>query len=412
MRCHIGYGWEDKSFYFEDPNNIDCLVCHDNTETYFKQSGKAGMPATAETANAQFQVPDYNYVAQNVGLPKRNNCGICHYFGGGGNNVKHGDLEVALNSCSRDVDVHMAVDGADMQCTDCHLTRNHNIKGKLYSVSAANANRISCEQCHTNQPHDNRIVDAHTEKVSCQACHIHEYAKVNATKLWWDWSTAGRLNNDGSSITENDADGNHNYLSIKGSFVWDDHVVPEYYWFNGTADHYLLDDTVSVEPVKINTLFGSYADSSSKIIPVKPHRGRQPYDPVNKSLISMRLWAENVGDGAFWKDYDWDKGAKLGMEYMERPFSGEIDFIETEVLWPVNHMVSPKEQTVSCKECHSRDGRLANLDDFYMPGKTYNAYVDWFGMGVLILAILGVVSHGIGRMVFHLIDVQKNKKKA
>ena len=34
--CHIGYGWKDTSFDFTDPNNIDCLVCHDQTGTYKK----------------------------------------------------------------------------------------------------------------------------------------------------------------------------------------------------------------------------------------------------------------------------------------------------------------------------------------------------------------------------------------
>jgi hypothetical protein len=50
MRCHIGYGWEDKSFDFNDPRNIDCLVCHDKTDTYKKIKGGAGWPATAENA--------------------------------------------------------------------------------------------------------------------------------------------------------------------------------------------------------------------------------------------------------------------------------------------------------------------------------------------------------------------------
>ena len=35
MRCHIGYGWNDKDFDFTASRNVDCLVCHDNTDTYF-----------------------------------------------------------------------------------------------------------------------------------------------------------------------------------------------------------------------------------------------------------------------------------------------------------------------------------------------------------------------------------------
>ncbi len=35
-RCHIGYGWQDKTFDFTNEYNIDCLICHDNTGTYEK----------------------------------------------------------------------------------------------------------------------------------------------------------------------------------------------------------------------------------------------------------------------------------------------------------------------------------------------------------------------------------------
>lgn len=398
MRCHIGLGWEDKSFDFSDSKNVDCLVCHDQTKTYLKKSGEAGLPATVENATLAFPVPNYNYIAQNVGLPKKFNCGICHFYGGGGNNVKHGDLEEALLSCSFEVDVHMASDSLDMNCIDCHKTEKHNITGKLYSVSSENKNRATCEECHTSTPHMDRILDEHYYKVACQTCHIPKYAKVNATKMYWDWSSAGRLDDEGNPISESDADGNHNYLSIKGNFVWDDNVVPEYYWFNGTADHYLNSDTISEIPVKINTLFGSYKDADSKIWPVKVHRGKQIYDTENNTLINLKLHAREKGEGAFWKDFDYDTAAYLGMKYNERPYSGSYDFVESEAYWPINHMVSPKEETLDCKECHSREGRLSGITDFYLPGRDFSAVVDYGGIGLIILSLLGVIAHGIIRM--------------
>lgn len=408
MRCHIGYGWNDKSFDFEEPRNIDCLVCHDNTGTYFKQKGKAGMPATDETADKFYSVPDYNYISANVGLPKRENCGICHFYGGGGNNVKHGDLEEALLDCSREIDVHMSTEGPNMQCTDCHLTENHNIKGKLYSVSAMNKNRIGCEQCHTNEPHQNRIYDNHIDKVACQTCHIPTYAKGNATKLWWDWSTAGKTKN-GEAYHESDVDGNHNYLTIKGNFVWDDNVEPEYYWFNGTADHYVTGDKIEEIPLKINELIGNYNDPEAKIWPVKVHRGKQIYDTGTNELINLKLWAQFEGEGAFWKDFDFDTAAMLGMEYVGREYSGNYDFVRSDAYWPLNHQVAPKEHTLSCKECHSRDGRLANLNDFYMPGKSHSTFIDRVGIFAVILSILGVGSHAMGRYVYSLKRKKENK---
>ena len=82
-KCHIGYGMDEKGLSFTDANNIDCLVCHDNTETYAKASNQGGAPV---------MTLDFNKIAENVGPPKRTNCGVCHFFGGGGDNVKHGDL--------------------------------------------------------------------------------------------------------------------------------------------------------------------------------------------------------------------------------------------------------------------------------------------------------------------------------
>ena len=35
-QCHIGIGWNDKTFNFGNPKNIDCLACHDQTGTYKK----------------------------------------------------------------------------------------------------------------------------------------------------------------------------------------------------------------------------------------------------------------------------------------------------------------------------------------------------------------------------------------
>ncbi len=97
-RCHIGYGYADKSFDFNEPTNIDCLVCHDLTGSYKKGKGMAGYPDPSV---------NLNYVSTHVGSPSRDNCGVCHFWGGGGNNVKHGDLEKSLLDCSREVDVHM-----------------------------------------------------------------------------------------------------------------------------------------------------------------------------------------------------------------------------------------------------------------------------------------------------------------
>jgi octaheme c-type cytochrome (tetrathionate reductase family) len=391
-KCHIGFGMTKKMNTYTDPQNIDCLVCHDNTETYVKGDELGGYPdPTVDLGN----------IARQVGKPTRSNCGVCHFYGGGGNNVKHGDLEEAMFEPTKDIDVHMAAEGPDFECSQCHKTENHVIKGKVYSLSSMNRDRSSCEQCHGETPHDADILNEHTLKVACQTCHIPVYAKVNSTKTEWDWSTAGRLKN-GEPFEEDDSLGNHTYLSIKGTFKWGRELKPDYIWFNGTASHYLLGDQIidTSNPLILNTLNGSYSDKNSKIIPVKIHSAVQPYDPVNKILIQPKLFSDSTGAGAFWKDFDWKRASEVGMKEVNLPFSGRLSFIKTKMYWPVNHMVSSKEKSVQCIECHTIDNsRLAGLTDFYMPARDHNKFIESTGTGIIILTLLGVIVHGAVRIV-------------
>ncbi|MCD4723947.1 MAG: tetrathionate reductase family octaheme c-type cytochrome [Bacteroidales bacterium] len=399
-RCHIGYGWVDQSFDFKEPTNVDCLICHDKTGTYQKEKGNGGYPKASV---------DLNYVSTHVGSPGRDNCGVCHFWGGGGNNVKHGDLEISLLDCTLEVDVHMATEGENMSCVDCHVTEKHQMAGKLYALSSENKSRATCEQCHTNKPHNDKIIDDHNLRVACQTCHIPVYAKVNDTKMYWDWSSAGELDEHGEAFHEPDVDGNHKYMSIKGTFVWANHVIPEYYWFNGIADHQLISDQIDTIPVQMNRLMGSYRDKGlfqeseqpSKIWPVKVHRGKQIYDMVNNTLVQPKLWAKEKGKNAFWLDFDWDASVKEGMAYLELPYSGEYGFVETEMYWPLNHMVSPASQSLKCIDCHTRNNsRLANLNDFYLPGRDTNWQVEASGITLIILSLIGVIIHAIFRVIF------------
>lgn len=390
-KCHIGYGMTNDQYDFNNARNVDCMVCHDNSDLYLKGSSTAGYPD---------REVNLTLVAQSVGTPEKINCGSCHFYSGGGNNVKHGDLEAAQLACDREVDVHMAANGMNMSCVECHAGENHQIKGRLYSVSSTNTNRATCEQCHTSTPHFDDILNRHNAKVSCQACHIPEYAKVNPTKMSWYWSDAGKLRN-GEPYQEFNNDSTQEYQSIKGSFTWAKNVKPDYIWFNGTADHYLLGDTIKSVPVQMNTLFGSHEDPESKIFPVKIHLGDQIYDKKYNILIQPKVFAENKGDSAYWKDFNWETASAAGMKRVGLPFSGEYDFVETEMYWPINHMVAPKEHTVGCAECHTRseDGRLASLAGFYLPGRDYNKPLDFLGTLMFFGALAGVIVHAAIRIL-------------
>ena len=85
---------------------------------------------------------------------------------------------------------------------------------------------------------------------------------------------------------------------------------------------------------------------------------------------------------------------------MNLPFSGKLSFIQTEMYWPINHMVSSKDKSVNCTECHTRDNsRLSGLRDFYMPARDYSKVIDNAGIGILILSFIGVFSHGTLRII-------------
>lgn len=103
------------------------------------------------------------------------------------------------------------------------------------------------------------------------------------------------------------------------------------------------------------------------------------------------------GSGAFWAHYDWQLALESGMESAGLPFSGEYDFVETSYVFPTTHMVAPKENAISCEECHSKNGRLANLGGFYMPGRDNSKLINFFGWTAVIGSLAGIFIHGLGR---------------
>ncbi|GAB6095981.1 tetrathionate reductase family octaheme c-type cytochrome [Desulfatiferula olefinivorans] len=418
--CHAGYGWADKTFDFTDQSRVDCLVCHEQTGTYKKYPTKAGYPVDRPTVFPEnkvlFQPPDYAAVARSVSLPGRNNCGVCHFYGGGGDGVKHGDLDSSLFKPSKSLDVHMGIDGQDFSCTRCHTTTLHNIAGRVYNTPAAQdrqslvdndlISKITCESCHTATPHKkNKKANDHTDKVACQSCHIPSYARVNPTKMWWDWSRGGDLK-DGKPYEEKGLEGKVVYTSKKGEMRWDRNVEPEYFWFNGSIRTLTVKDTVDpTDIVKVNEPLGRADDKHSRIFPFKVHRGRQPYDKVNKNLVIPHLFPAGPDDkAAYWKGFDWASSIKTGMAAAGQPYSGEYGFVETSYVYPITHMVAPAEDAVSCTECHRREGsRMMSLSGFYMPGRDHETIIDRLGWGILSLSLAGVLLHALGRVVSRLI---------
>ncbi len=332
--CHISYGWKDKSFDFNDGRNIDCLVCHDQTSTYKKTPTGAGMPE-----------PSVNLlkVAQSVGKSKRENCSACHFNGGGGTGVKHGDMDGSMINPTAELDVHMGAN--NFSCSDCHAGKNHAILGASHGSMAEGKNHISCIDCHSEEPHTKKLLNKHGNSIACETCHIPTFAREEATKTWWDWSTAGQ-----DKATETNAFGLSDYDKKKGNFVWEKDIVPQYYWHNGKADYYEFGDKINpLEVLELNKLNGNIKDPKSKITPFKVMHGKQIYDSENKYLIVPKLY----GKDGYWTTYDWHKASKLGMQSINLAYSGKFDFIETAMYWPINHMVPPASEALKCTSCHS-----------------------------------------------------------
>jgi octaheme c-type cytochrome (tetrathionate reductase family) len=333
--CHIGYGWQDNTFNFNDGKNIDCLICHDQTGTYKKTPTGAGMPDPGV---------DLVKVAQNVGKPTNKNCGACHFNGGGGTGVKHGDLDGSMYNPSAKLDVHMGK--LNFTCVTCHAGENHKILGASHGSMAMGENHISCADCHKKEPHKKKLLNDHLASIACETCHIPAFAREEPTKTWWDWSTAGQDKKD-----EKDKYGMSTYNKKKGDFEWDQNIVPEYRWYNGSADYYMFGDKIDPNgAVALNNLSGDKSDEKAKITPFKVMRGKQIYDSKNNYLIVPKLF----GKGGFWKTFDWNAAAILGMESINLVYSGEYSFVETEMYWPINHMVAPAEDALRCTECHTR----------------------------------------------------------
>nr|WP_242467702.1 tetrathionate reductase family octaheme c-type cytochrome [Thiocapsa imhoffii] len=416
-QCHAGYGWKDEQFDFTDETNIDCLVCHESTGTYYKVPNSSGGEACAVMFEGK-QPIDLALVAQSVTVPQRANCGACHFFGGGGDNVKHGDLSSALTAPPRSLDVHMGVDGLNFACTACHITNRHVWAGSRYQVIAKDTEGpgkpgqrrdvTSCESCHGLSPHPvdslaNFKLNDHVQSIACQTCHIPELARGGvATVTEWDWRTAGRTR-DGEGYHEagyiqGNGDHRYTYKSIKGDFRFDENIPPEYGWFDGQMRYTTIDTRFdpAAESIEINGFSGSRDDPRARIWPFKRMRTWQPFDQVNGTLVYTHLWGET--EAAYWGNYDMAAAIEKGMADFGLDYSGEFGFIETISWWPITHMVVPKEQALGCGDCHTpHDSRLATVAGVYIPGRDRNRWIDLIGILLIAGTLGGILIHGLVR---------------
>ena len=411
--CHVGYGWRDDTF-FETATEaqVDCLVCHDTSGQYEKEATGAGMPSASV---------DLLAAAKSVGRTTRASCGTCHFKGGGGDGVKHGDLDETMVHPPERVDVHMGQVG--LVCADCHKGEHHRIRGRLLPPHEDPETRVECTDCHDPAPHAEARLNAHVKSLACQTCHIPQFAVDTGTKMWWDWSYAGRdgyphdiakeltraIQTDPAAragIPEpvlalfdrvgQDEDLFTHYDKKKGLFLIARRQDPEYRWYDRTTRRYLPGERIDPNEVAVvNLPLGDARNPRAKIWPFKVHRGRQPVDTDFGHLLGPHVF----GPGGYWKEFDWPKALAEGAQASGIPFSGSYGWKTTEMFWPQNHMVSPKEEALRCVDCHGTAGRM-----------------DWAALGypgdpafvLLLLGVLAAAAHGGSRLHpdFELLDAE------
>ena len=337
-KCHVGYGLRDESKQFADePMNVDCLSCHAAEDTYAK--GKNGMPEDDV---------DLVWTAGLVGSPGRSNCGECHYKAGGGNGRK-GTLNNSLNEPERSLDVHMGGE-FNMSCSDCHKAKQHKIPGRHSSVGV-DEGIVECTDCHAAKPHAGKEmgkhIDRHVDDLKCSTCHIPTYSRAQWTRNHWDWRAVGK----GDKIIKDEKSGKPVFLPDEGIFKWEKNVKPHYSWDNGHTKRYLIGDKIEDmdKPVQLGRNLGSFDDPLSKIGPFKLFTGWQPADEEFQYLLIPK----NAGEEGIWETKEWDEPLRLGMEDVGLPFSGKFTFVETELRFRPRHEVAPKEDALTCTQCHS-----------------------------------------------------------
>lgn len=387
-QCHIGYGYADNSYDFGKTENIDCLVCHDQTGTYKKSKTAAGAPESSI---------DLRAVARSVGsrngIPQRSNCIGCHASAGGGDNVKHGDLSSSLVSTSRLYDVHMGTDGGNFSCVKCHeMNRStegdpldHGIAGMPFH-SVDEGSMKQCSDCHgdTTQAHENKDMGTlfvsmsgspQHQRLACQVCHIPKFAQQVATKTDWDWSSAGQ---DIDPIPVDPASGRATYDKKKGSFVWEYNVRPVLRVHNGKWNKTMVNvnDQYSSLPAILASPAASPTEPTAKIYPFKKMTGKQIADAGNKTLLVPHLFGTAGGENPYWVKYDWHLALQDGANYTGQTYSGAYEFVNTEMLLSVNHEVAPAVYALGkdgdCADCHSPGlidwPALGWTEDPYKPG--------------------------------------------
>jgi hypothetical protein len=351
-QCHAGYGddtnWTTSGATYDYTGDlalqrVDCLICHADIKAtgYGKITNNWGAaemqtsatcspacsgatpicvdPGTGPVCVAKDTPKMLKAAAKSVGTPDRLNCGFCHFYAGGADNVKMGDLGSPLKAPTMALDVHMgstATGGQGLVCVDCHVTQQHRIFGAGVSIGV-DEGRTACTDCHVAADHpavltfatDDPTKAAQTAKhlaaIACQTCHVPTFSRGRPTKMDWDWSTAGVKEASVGAIVYTMASGAtvtlNTYDWMKGTFVWQPDVTPAYRWADGKGSHMTTADAFTAvgddeDPIVLAAPTATSATVGAKISPFKEMKATQPALADKSHVLVPKLF----GPGGFW----------------------------------------------------------------------------------------------------------------
>ncbi len=341
-QCHAGFGkMPSETMTKGQLENIDCLICH--ASGYRRDLYKNPDGSVAWKPILWKNQVGLDSVAKRISLPKRTMCLRCHAGSGGGPNFKRGDLEYTLTDCDSNFDVHMAKNGNDMQCIDCHAGKNHDIPGSGTDIAGDGESTatVACnnEDCHGNAPHEAEILNIHAKRVYCTVCHIPDFAKHDATDMDRDWSKpVYHAKQDKYSPT------------IK----FEKDVKPVYAWYNGTTWEQLPKTPVKFLPdgsVGLMVPQGSRKDPKSKIYAFKLHRATLP-------VLKGKNWLIPIVVEKFFADGNINKAVVNAAKDFYGIDNAKYKWVRTERWMGVFHEVQPAKNALKCLDCHGPNGRM------------------------------------------------------
>jgi hypothetical protein len=340
--CHAGLGKLPQTEVSQEQLlNIDCLICH--------ASGyRRDLYGSAEEGWEWKPILWKNRVgldsvSKRISLPERTMCLRCHANSGGGPNFKRGDIEYEMRDCDTDLDVHMASSGLNMQCIACHAGEDHRVRGRGTDLSGFDMpdKPLACDtgECHSPQPHHQKVLNHHAERVYCPVCHIPEFAKVNPTDMVRDWSTP---------VYKADADKHSANITLEKN------VKPVVTWYNGDVWEQLPGKKAQRLPtgeVGIMVPQGSRDDPNSRLYAFKLHRGRLP-------ILANEQWIVPIVVEEFFADGDIDKAVRNAAKEAYEMDDIEYDWVDTVRYMGIFHEVALAKNALGCLDCHSDGGRI------------------------------------------------------